>query len=147
MCVCDTQGPLNQPPAVTRGDLDWRLWQALDDSDLCHFACIRGYCPEPCSDYEVSTAGGRWDFSWVTRYAAVGDSFAAGIGIGTLLTDSDASACSRYDGAYPLKVQQEVQAKIFDFTACSGDTSKDIVQTQIAKLSNAPYVSRSSGSY
>jgi lysophospholipase L1-like esterase len=75
-----------------------------------------------------------FDFSWVKSYGAFGDSFAAGIGVGNLRPDVDAKACSRYSGGYPAKVQAVIQAQNFQFVACSGDTSKDILATQFAKL-------------
>ncbi|KAF2735138.1 SGNH hydrolase [Polyplosphaeria fusca] len=76
----------------------------------------------------------EWDFSWVKSYAAIGDSFAAGIGVGERRPEQDAYDCSRYTGAYPLKVQNAIQAENFFFVACSGDTSKDIIQNQFFKL-------------
>ncbi|KAF2116938.1 glycosyl hydrolase family 71-domain-containing protein [Lophiotrema nucula] len=143
MCTCLVTGPLNLPPPVT-DDMDWRVFRELNDSNLCWFACIRGYCPDNCKKALPSDEGGRWDFSWANRYAAIGDSYAAGIGIGALRTESDAYDCSRYDGAYPLKVQQIVQAKNFLFTACSGDTTVDMISKQIYKLGAIP---RTPGDY
>ncbi|KAF2106706.1 SGNH hydrolase-type esterase domain-containing protein [Lophiotrema nucula] len=74
-----------------------------------------------------------WDFTMIKNYAAIGDSFAAGIGVGDLRPEASAKDCSRYTGAYPLKIQEAVQAKDFQFTACSGDVSKEIKE-QAKKL-------------
>lgn len=38
----------------------------------------------------VPTLNDRWDFGWVRSYAAVGDSYAAGIGVGDLSSEDDA---------------------------------------------------------
>ncbi|KAF2488266.1 SGNH hydrolase [Lophium mytilinum] len=74
------------------------------------------------------------DFSWVKSFVALGDSYAAGIGIGELTGDSDASACSRYTGAYGLKMKDIIQPNSFQFLACSGDLGKDVVSKQLPKL-------------
>lgn len=76
------------------------------------------------------------DWGWVKSYAALGDSYAAGIGVGALESASDATECSRYDGGYPRKVQSIVNAENFQFVACSGDVSKDVVEKQGFKLQN-----------
>lgn len=76
------------------------------------------------------------DWSWVKNFAAVGDSFTAGIGAGTLWDTSDSSvACSRYDGSYPA-IMNRIMGGVqnFQFLACSGDTS-DKILAQIQSLS------------
>ncbi|KAF2464582.1 uncharacterized protein BDR25DRAFT_380815 [Lindgomyces ingoldianus] len=79
------------------------------------------------------------DFSWIQSYAAVGDSYAAGIGVGTVLGQPDAVQCSRYDGAYPQKMNSVIQAPNFQFIACSGHTSKDMIMNQIGQLQDNSY--------
>jgi lysophospholipase L1-like esterase len=77
------------------------------------------------------------DFSWIKKWAAVGDSFTAGIGSGnTYSSKKDDIACSRYDYSYPSIMNQFFGKSVTDFTylACSGDASVDIAD-QIAKLS------------
>lgn len=77
------------------------------------------------------------DFSWIKKWAAVGDSFTAGIGSGnTYSSKKDDIACSRYDYSYPAIMNQFFGRSVTDFTylACSGDASVDIAD-QIAKLS------------
>lgn len=78
-------------------------------------------------------------FSWVRNYAALGDSYAAGIGIGQLRKEKDAYDCSRYDGGYPEKVQEAVQSNVYEYIACSGDTTKEVLEKQLGKLSQPQY--------
>jgi lysophospholipase L1-like esterase len=47
---------------------------------------------------------------------------------------SDAKECSRYTGGYPNKVQSVVRAKEYQFLACSGATSKDVIDKQVPQL-------------
>ncbi|KAJ2907326.1 hypothetical protein MKZ38_003182 [Zalerion maritima] len=66
------------------------------------------------------------DFSWIKRWAAIGDSFSAGIGAGTgLYPSQDAYHCSRYNEAYPALLNEFFGSSVEDFqyTACSGDKS------------------------
>lgn len=77
------------------------------------------------------------DFSWITSWAAVGDSFTAGIGSGNVYSSQkEDRACSRYDYSYPSILNQYFGSSVNNFTylACSGDTSVDIA-AQIARLS------------
>jgi lysophospholipase L1-like esterase len=75
-----------------------------------------------------------YDYSWIKRYAAIGDSFAAGIGVGDLEDASDAKACSRYTGGYPNKIQAIIQAEEYQFLACSGAVSADMIEKQVPQL-------------
>lgn len=77
------------------------------------------------------------DFSWVKRWAAVGDSYTAGIGAGSLLgtsywDDPDKTNwyCSRYDGAWPILVNDALGGSVenFYYPACSGDRTGGIYQ-------------------
>lgn len=60
------------------------------------------------------------DLSFIKKWAAIGDSYAAGIGAGNVVDKS----CSRYDGSYAnlLNVQLGEDTTDIDFTyiACSG---------------------------
>ncbi|KAH7109411.1 glycosyl hydrolase family 71-domain-containing protein [Dendryphion nanum] len=141
VCKCISSGALNKPPAVT-DPVDWKVFKDLKDGGLCQFACSRGYCPDHClavmpveGEEEDDDDGDsdRLDFRWVESYLAMGDSFAAGIGVGEVRPESDAYGCSRYSGAYPLKVQEAIQSPNFVFTACSGDKSTDIIKNQFSK--------------
>jgi len=78
------------------------------------------------------------DFSWIATWAAVGDSFTAGIGSGNVYSSrKEDQACSRYDYSYPSIMNQYFGSSVsnFYYLACSGDTSVDIA-AQIATLSS-----------
>lgn len=76
------------------------------------------------------------DLTFIKKGAAVGDSYAAGIGAGNRLDYS----CSRYDGSYSnlvaLQVVDDAQTDSLDFTylACSGAVVSG-VNDQVNKLS------------
>ena len=71
-------------------------------------------------------------FTWVRRFAAVGDSYSAGIGsgeqLGGLFHNFNDWACSRYDLSYPMMMRQYVGASIesFQYPACTGDQTWQI---------------------
>jgi lysophospholipase L1-like esterase len=78
------------------------------------------------------------DFRWLKRWAAVGDSYTAGIGSGSALIWWPWSTdwkCSRYDHSYPVLVNNFLGSSVDDFqyTACSGDRSVQIIN-QIQNL-------------
>ncbi|KAI9678746.1 MAG: hypothetical protein M1817_005803 [Caeruleum heppii] len=79
-----------------------------------------------------------YDQSWVKKWAAVGDSYAAGIGAGNLTNQADARKCGRYDQSYPGQMARDPRlgenAAPLQFLACSGATSKDMLDNQIPKL-------------
>lgn len=72
------------------------------------------------------------DFSWMKRWAAIGDSFTAGIGsgnqMGTVLTPD--WYCSRYSYSYVKILNYAFGPSIqdFQFTACSGDRSTQVYE-------------------
>jgi hypothetical protein len=75
------------------------------------------------------------DFGWIKRWAAVGDSFTAGIGsgapLGTFITDGpedNSWYCARYDTSYPMIVNEALGSSVedFQFVACSGDRTGGI---------------------
>ncbi|EEU37338.1 uncharacterized protein NECHADRAFT_51373 [Fusarium vanettenii 77-13-4] len=90
------------------------------------------------------------DFSWVKRWAAIGDSYTAGIGSGSPLgsvydferlnlniqlpnlkfSGHGNWFCARYDMAYPLIINRQLggQVQSFQYTACSGDRTGQIYQ-------------------
>lgn len=76
------------------------------------------------------------DFGWIKRWAAIGDSFTAGIGSGNLYTQKKEDYdCSRYDHTYPALANNAFGPAVQDFqyTACSGDRSVQIYD-QISKM-------------
>ena len=70
------------------------------------------------------------DFSWVKKWAAVGDSFTAGIGSGdgTWNDNQDSIDCSRYDYTYPTIINNVLGRSVSQFTysACSGAITPEI---------------------
>ncbi|KAF4984916.1 hypothetical protein FDECE_16982 [Fusarium decemcellulare] len=94
------------------------------------------------------------DFSWVKRWAAIGDSYTAGIGAGrpmgnmfggeTVTVEIDLNItlpnlkfsghgdwyCARYDMSYPMVISRLLgsQVKSFQYAACSGDRAGQIYQ-------------------
>lgn len=72
------------------------------------------------------------DFGWVKSWAAIGDSYTAGIGsgrqLGGIFHNRDDWYCSRYDEAYPVVVNKAFGSAVekFQFEACSGDRSVQI---------------------
>ncbi|MCJ1399547.1 hypothetical protein MMC11_002749 [Xylographa trunciseda] len=78
-----------------------------------------------------------FDLSGIQSLAAIGDSYMSGIGAGTKLTGSDASDCSRYDGSYGYLLNQLIGAsssRKFDFLACAGATSSEVLTKQVPVL-------------
>lgn len=77
------------------------------------------------------------DFGWVKRWAAIGDSFTAGIGsgnkLGSLLTAD--WKCSRYSYSWVQIVNQALGPSVrsFQYLACSGDRTPQIYD-QVTKL-------------
>ncbi|OCL14763.1 SGNH hydrolase [Glonium stellatum] len=75
------------------------------------------------------------DYSWIQKLGAVGDSYAAGLGAGKRLDWS----CSRYDHSYPALLHSSLflganPYRSFQFLACSGATSEEVVAKQISAL-------------
>jgi len=78
-----------------------------------------------------------FDHSWITEWAALGDSYASGIGAGNRVS----WRCSRYDRAYGQLINDDESlgtnpSRQFHFLACSGHTTKNILDGQVNTLSN-----------
>lgn len=67
------------------------------------------------------------------RYAALGDSFAAGYGLPSK-SDTASQQCARSNLAYPELLNGFPKLKNLDFVACSGATTKDVWDNQLAAL-------------
>ncbi|GAQ41060.1 esterase family protein [Aspergillus niger] len=77
----------------------------------------------PSSDLPIT------DLTFVRKWAAIGDSYTAGIGAGDLWSDKkEDTKCSRYDKSYValLKHMLGPQVTNFTYTACSGARTSDI---------------------
>ena len=78
-----------------------------------------------------------FDHSWISEWAALGDSYASGIGAGHRVSWS----CSRYDRAYGQLINDDESlgtnpTRTFHFLACSGATTRDILDGQVNTLPN-----------
>ncbi|KAG8170118.1 hypothetical protein KVR01_000863 [Diaporthe batatas] len=98
--------------------------------DLC--VCDNGW------DSAKAAPADPYDLSFIKKWAAIGDSYSAGIGSGSPDPDSSA-ACARYDQSYPAFMQQndlmpQDPGAAFEFLACSGATSPEILSSQVSKL-------------
>jgi len=61
-------------------------------------------------------------------YAALGDSYSAGVGAGKY--DSSSGRCYRSENAYPHKIPESYDVSLF-FYACNGATTEDVLDSQI----------------
>lgn len=89
-----------------------------------------------------------YDYSWIKNWAAIGDSFTAGIGSGNPLSESKSDTdCSRYDYSYPSILNRFFGGSIqsFQYPACSGATSADIYNQVSALPNNLDLVVLSAG--
>nr|WP_042377220.1 SGNH/GDSL hydrolase family protein [Streptacidiphilus melanogenes] len=67
-------------------------------------------------------------------YVALGDSYAAGVGSGSYISSS--GTCYRSTLAYPSLWQQANSPSSFDFEACSGATTSDVLNGQLSGLNS-----------
>lgn len=79
-----------------------------------------------------------YDQSWVKKWAAIGDSFSAGLGVGSR-TDM---SCSRYDGGYPHIIDSDERfgrnpSRTVQFMGCSGVTSSQVLKQQVPHLEDS----------
>ncbi|RYO84490.1 hypothetical protein DL764_009322 [Monosporascus ibericus] len=92
------------------------------------------------------------DLSFIKKLAAIGDSYAAGIGAGDRLGDllgaldpTSDWACSRYDHAYPYLINNDRRlgdpsGRNFQFRACSGAVTQDVLENQIPSVDSGQQV-------
>jgi lysophospholipase L1-like esterase len=94
------------------------------------------------------------DFSWVKRWAAVGDSYTAGIGSGSPLGNFNTEKpgetdwyCARYDTSYPMIVNDALGPSVenFQFAACSGDRTGGVYNQIVALEGNLDLVMLTAG--
>ncbi|GAB2761625.1 SGNH family lipase [Salinifilum aidingensis] len=71
----------------------------------------------------------------VVHYAALGDSYASGVGTGEY--DPDSGDCKRGPLAYPELWAQQHDPAEFDFVACGGATTDDVTGAQLSALDEA----------
>ena len=68
-------------------------------------------------------------------YVALGDSYSAGVGAGSYISSS--GNCDRSTKAYPYLWAAAHSPSTFDFTACSGARTGDVLANQLGPLSSA----------
>jgi lysophospholipase L1-like esterase len=68
-------------------------------------------------------------------YVALGDSYSSGVGTGSYLSAS--GACKRSAKAYPYLWAAAHSPSTFDFTACSGARTSDVLASQLTPLNSA----------
>ncbi|MFG2787561.1 SGNH/GDSL hydrolase family protein [Streptomyces sp. NPDC048419] len=70
-----------------------------------------------------------------TGYVALGDSYSSGVGSGSYISSS--GDCKRSTKAYPYLWAAAHSPSTFDFTACSGARTGDVLSGQLGPLSTA----------
>ena len=68
------------------------------------------------------------------NYAALGDSYSSGLGAGNY---GSSGSCDRSSGAYGQLWANANSPSAFDFAACSGATTTDVINTQAPTLSSS----------
>lgn len=71
----------------------------------------------------------------VDAYVALGDSYSSGVGAGSY--DEDSGDCRRSTVAYPELWAEANAPGSFDFVACSGATTDDVLSSQLGALSES----------
>ncbi|MFC8448002.1 SGNH/GDSL hydrolase family protein [Kitasatospora sp. NPDC057223] len=69
------------------------------------------------------------------RYAALGDSYSAGVGAGSYTSES--GSCKRSTNAYPYLWKNAHAPSAFSFVACSGARTGDVMNNQLSVLSTS----------
>ncbi|KAL9110727.1 MAG: hypothetical protein Q9227_004719 [Pyrenula ochraceoflavens] len=75
-----------------------------------------------------------YDLSYIGKFAAVGDSYAAGLKAGNALSGTGDADCGRYDGSSSVLLSTWLGGESFTNLACSGATTKDVKSKQVASL-------------
>ncbi|WP_073949015.1 SGNH/GDSL hydrolase family protein, partial [Streptomyces kebangsaanensis] len=68
-------------------------------------------------------------------YVALGDSYSSGVGAGSYISSS--GSCNRSTKAYPYLWNAAHAPSSFDFTACSGARTDDVLANQLGPLNSA----------
>ena len=80
----------------------------------------------------VPSTAGASPAAGVGDYAALGDSYSSGVGTGVY--DPASGTCARSPLSYPPQWVVEHQPASFEFVACSGATTADVLGNQISAL-------------
>jgi hypothetical protein len=68
-------------------------------------------------------------------YVALGDSYSSGVGAGDYYSSS--GDCDRSPNAYPVLWSNANDPSSFDFVACSGATTQDVISSQLSALNSS----------
>ncbi|WP_306319354.1 MULTISPECIES: SGNH/GDSL hydrolase family protein [unclassified Streptomyces] len=79
-----------------------------------------------------ATAAHGSDSAAATGYVALGDSYSSGVGAGSY--DGDSGSCKRSTKAYPALWAAAHSPSSFNFTACSGARTGDVIANQLGPL-------------
>ncbi|KAI9711679.1 MAG: hypothetical protein M1812_007112 [Candelaria pacifica] len=101
------------------------------------------------SDLDSRDTPNFYDHSDIKSWAALGDSYSSGIGVGSTLTSSGSYGCSRYDGGYPTIINTSPSLgdgnRKFQYFACSGATTSDVLNKQLSSLDKPQMVTLTAG--
>jgi lysophospholipase L1-like esterase len=89
---------------------------------------------EPLGPGGGNERSAKGPFTFAVNYAALGDSYSSGVG--ALPYDLD-SACQRSSQSYPARWAAEHHPASFEFTACSGAKTADVLDAQISALQSS----------
>lgn len=115
------------------------LASSLVDLAFCAPSSPSNYLPSLFRRHQRRDNADPEDQSWIKSWAAVGDSYAAGIGAGQRLGGIGDYFCSRSEQSYPNLMNTDERFgqgtdRKFTFWACSGAKTPDITSSQVAKL-------------
>ena len=114
------------------------LWPTLSFCSVLHYArrpVTNGTSTSRLSKRQDPGLDDEIELSFIQRWAAIGDSFTAGIGSGDLDRSPGAYECSRYTYTWPNIVNRAIgsDSNNFQYLACSGARSYDVFQ-QVQQL-------------
>ncbi|OHE97341.1 hypothetical protein CORC01_07396 [Colletotrichum orchidophilum] len=124
--TCVSSCPQNSPCLTKCGTNRGKAWCGA--AGACY--CDQGW------DSAIASPGDPYDLSWVKKWAAIGDSYSAGIGSGSPYANTS-SNCARYDQSYPAYMQSHElmpETAKFEFLACSGATGPEILADQVPAM-------------
>ncbi|KAF7593686.1 hypothetical protein BBP40_011096 [Aspergillus hancockii] len=97
--------------------------------------------PNPLTPRALLGSDEAQDFNWIKTWAALGDSYTAGIGAGNRYSNKkEDRECSRYDQSYPAILERVFGPSVekFEYAACSGARTAQIFE----QASRLPYADR-----
>lgn len=109
---------------------------AVRDSESTHINSTTEAQLSPSSNTSILSPRGEFELSFDT-FAALGDSYASGLGAGQVLDRT----CRRYDHSYPYLINADPKlgspeevGRRFEPLTCAGATIHDIIDKQVPQL-------------